>query len=88
MSLAFQCAIDSDGKVYTCNGHWQDKDFCYGDLHDNSFIDIWYSERKKSIVEKVACKVNYGECYFPCRHYASNVQLWDLTHPPDHAGLI
>jgi radical SAM protein with 4Fe4S-binding SPASM domain len=83
MSLAFQCAIDSDGKVYTCNGHWQDQDFCYGDLHEKSFIDIWYSDRRRSINNSCARKINYKECYYPCRHLASNKVLWDLSNEPN-----
>lgn len=88
LSLDFQCVIDSDGKVYTCNGHWGKEEYCYGDLHKNSFIEIWQSERKKSITRDLARKVNYDECYYPCRHYSSNKFLWDLTHPPLHVNLI
>jgi len=88
LSLDFMGAVDSDGKVYSCNGHWRDDRYCYGDLHKSSFIEIWNSERKKKIVERLKQEVDYKDCYCICRNYSANKFLWDLTHPPQHVNLI
>jgi radical SAM protein with 4Fe4S-binding SPASM domain len=88
LSLDFMAAVDSDGRVYSCNGHWQDEEYCYGDLHESSFAEIWNSERKQGIVERLRRKVDHGACYSPCRNYSSNKFLWGLTHPPKHVNLI
>ena len=88
LSLAFQCVIDSDGKVYTCNGHWREDKFCYGDLHNESFVKIMNNLKRKKLVEDLGCNVDYKECYYPCRHQASNNVLWDLRNQPNHIGLI
>ena len=37
LGLPFMCAIDSDGSVYSCNWFWGNKDFCYGNINENTF---------------------------------------------------
>jgi len=88
LSLDFMAVVDSDGNVYSCNGHWQDDEYRYGSLHEYSFDEIWNSERKKQIVERLKRTIDHQACYSPCRNFSCNKFLWELTHPPKHVNLI
>jgi sulfatase maturation enzyme AslB (radical SAM superfamily) len=88
LSVDFMATIDADGRVYCCNGHWRNDQYCYGDLHENSFIEIWNSQRRKSIAKRVKERADHKACYCVCRNCSANRFLWELTHPPEHVNLI
>ncbi len=88
LSLPFMAVIDSDGGVYACGGYWQDKRYCYGNLNDNSFIDIWRSEKRRQVMEYMQKKINFLECYNCCRNHTINNFLWSLSNQPAHVNFI
>ena len=88
LSLDFMAVVHSDGGVYSCNGHWGEKRYCYGNINASSFIEIWNSEERKRISERLKKSAAHADCYCICRNYSANKLLWDLTHPPLHVDLI
>lgn len=88
LSLDFMAVVDSDGSVISCNGHWREEDYTYGNLNENSFKEIWESDRRISITKRMNKHVEHSECYSPCRNYSCNKLLWDLKNPPEHVNLI
>lgn len=88
LSLGFMPVIDADGSIYACGGYWQDKRYCYGNLNENSFIEIWESKKRKDIMEDMQKNVNFSECYNCCRNHTINNFLWSLKNKPAHVNFI
>lgn len=88
LGLPFICAVDADGAVYACNWFWKKGSFKYGDLNKSTFKEIWESERKAKIIEKVSSEnFDFGKCGL-CRQNNINNFLWELINPPDHINFI
>lgn len=47
--INFYTIISSDGEVYPCWRMWGKKEYSYGSLYENTFEQIWYSEKQKTI---------------------------------------
>lgn len=45
--VKFTSTIASDGNVYPCWRGWGKKEFCYGNLHDKTFKQIWEGEQRQ-----------------------------------------
>jgi GTP 3',8-cyclase len=76
--LPFMCAIDSDGSVYACNWFWGNKDFCYGNINEKTFSEIWEGDRKKELIKRISSEdFDFGSCG-ECRQNSINKFLWDL----------
>lgn len=88
LSLPFMAVIEADGGVYACGGYWQDKRYLYGNLHQQSFKEIWDSSRRKQIMKQMEENVNFEECYNCCRNHALNNFLWSLQQKPAHINFI
>ncbi len=88
LSLPFMTVIDSDGGIYACGGYWQDKRYSYGNLHKQSFQEIWDSQIRKRLMKKIEKTVNLGECYNCCRNHSINSFLGSLKQRPAHINFI
>lgn len=78
LGLPFMCAVDADGSVYSCNWFWGNKEYSYGNLNENTFKEIWESQRKKEIIEKVESPdFDFGNCG-ECRQNNLNKWLWEV----------
>src|SRR3989344_605086 len=87
--LPFECAIDADGSVYTCNWYWGKEEFKYGNLNDNSFPEIWESEKAKSLRSHVSSpEFKIGNCCGSCKQNSINKTLYQINHNPDKAREI
>jgi len=55
----FDMIIGADGKVYTCCHHKYDRGYCYGDIKNDSFRDI-FNQIKSKVTEKCfqGCKMD------------------------------
>jgi radical SAM protein with 4Fe4S-binding SPASM domain len=77
------CVIGPDGTVVPC---------CYceeeviGNIHDNSFSEIWYGAlyrefRKKSLALRHGKNPICRECFTTCNSAGENCRIYNLTHP-------
>jgi len=88
LALPFWSYIDSTGNVWACNSYIGDNRFLYGNIHDESFRDIWMGDRRRRSLNFVAGELNTENCRMNCRMDEINRYLWELTHPSAHANFI
>ena len=80
--------IASDGKVFGCSAYLGDDKFCYGNIYDNSFEDIWESEKRKQSYKYIMNDLNINDCRVNCRMDEVNRYLDRLKNPQDHDNFI
>ena len=80
--------IAADGKVFGCSAYLSDDRFCYGNIYENSFSEIWESEKRKQSFEFVKNELNIKDCRVNCRMDEVNRYLWDLKNPNAHVNFI
>jgi radical SAM protein with 4Fe4S-binding SPASM domain len=85
--LSFFALIDSKGNVIPCNLFHDNLNFTYGNLHENTFKEIWEGERRKEVLEKLE-KRGVADCRKGCRLDASNKYLYRLENPHPHDNFI
>ena len=97
LGLPFMAAVDSDGNVYSCNWFWGNEDFCYGNLNNQTFPEIWQGEKKRNILERISSPNFDFESCGECRQNNINKFLWDIKQgksyevigePPAHINFI
>lgn len=76
----FMAYINTKGDVYSCINYIGNKEFCYGNIYENSFRNIW--ENKKEIYP------NLDKCRVICRLDNINRYLWDLKNPSKDVNFI
>lgn len=80
----FATTICADGKMYLCC-HLRGYDkYCIGDLHNNSFKEIWNSKQRKKAYESIEFK----DCIPLCRDNTFNQVLWNLKQPRTHVNFL
>jgi radical SAM protein with 4Fe4S-binding SPASM domain len=89
LGLPFISQIAANGKVYTCCPFFYNDEFMYGDLEHQSFSEIWYGDRAKTIREGIEQNLDvHQHCMSYCRHHQINMLLWKLANPPAHINFI
>ncbi len=58
--------------------------YCFGNLKEKSFKEIWKGEKRKSVCRNI----NLKECPNPCRFESSNELLWDIIQPMVHENFF
>jgi len=86
--LEFEAMIDADGGVYPCLHFWRDKDYCYGNLHEETFAEIWKGQRRRSVLNKIYNEFDLNNCHFGCKQMHINETLWELKNPPMHINFL
>ncbi|EOI2961402.1 TPA: radical SAM protein [Campylobacter jejuni] len=71
--------INYDGEVYLCQPLIGNLDYSIGNINKISFLEIWNSDKHKSVIEKLNCKFSSGACE-NCRAIAYNKALERLMH--------
>ncbi len=82
--LPFFSLIDSKGNVIPCNLFYNDEEFTYGNLYNESFPKIWEGEKRKKILEKI----NINECRKGCRLDVINRYLNRVQNPEPQDNFI
>lgn len=85
--MPFFTLIESDGSLIPCMMFYQNLEFCYGNLNDNSFAEIWQGEKRKSVLRKLT-KNKTEHCRDGCRLDAINRYLFHLKNPHAHVNFI
>jgi radical SAM protein with 4Fe4S-binding SPASM domain len=88
LGLPFLAYVLADGGIYTCCGYYGDEEFCYGNLNEDTFENIWMSARQRQVIGFVENEVDVHTCMPHCRHHNINKLAWDLRNPPDHVNFI
>lgn len=88
IGLSFITQILADGGIYPCCQFFNRPDLCYGSLYERSFREIWDSDRRKAIQEKIKNEVNVDKCMSYCRHHSTNLFLWQFYDKPEHVNFI
>ena len=86
--ISFISQIDADGGVYTCGSYLGIPHHCYGNLYEQSFEEIFRSDRTRQIINYVTNELDFKECDTLCRPHNINKFLWGLKHPPQHVNFI
>lgn len=86
--LPFMTHIDAKGNVWPCVAHIGAEEFCYGNIYEESFEEIWEGNRRKAVTEKLwALDIN-RVCREACRLDEMNKYLSELKNPGAHVNFI
>jgi radical SAM protein with 4Fe4S-binding SPASM domain len=84
----FWAHMMADGDLYGCSAYLQQSKFCYGNLKENSFQEVWESEKRLKSISYVKEKLDITGCRENCRMDEVNGYLWQLKHPKEHDNFI
>ena len=88
LALPFWSYIDAGGNVWGCSVYLGDERFRYGNINENSFEEIWESDKRRDSLRWVEEQWNAQECRVNCRMDKINRFLWGLKQPPAHVNFI
>ncbi|MBF0459565.1 MAG: radical SAM protein [Nitrospirae bacterium] len=84
----FWSYMDSAGNIWGCLDHLTDERFLYGNIHNNTFKEIWTGSARKKAAKWIETVFDVNECRVNCRMDAINRYLWKLKNPPVHVNFI
>ena len=89
LSVPFLCHVGSDAKLYLCAPRIGEPAACYGDLRENSLVDILNGSEYKVFLDEHAKNYDvHKHCPASCREDMINRFLWQLKNPPEHVNFI
>jgi len=80
--------IAADGKVFGCSAYLGKDEFCYGNIYDNTFEEIWESDKRKLSYNYIKDELDIKDCRVNCRMDEVNRYLWRLKNPNKHDNFI
>ncbi len=86
--LPFMTHIDAKGNVWPCVAHIGTKEFCYGNIYEQTFEEIWEGSRRKKVIEQLNALDINKVCREACRLDEINVYLNELKHLGERANFI
>ncbi len=86
--LHFMTYMDAAGDVFPCIVFMGQDDFVYGNIHDQTFTEIWESERAKAIRARFDGAFIHTHCRKTCRLDEINKYLHELRNPSSHVNFI
>jgi radical SAM protein with 4Fe4S-binding SPASM domain len=84
----FWAYLDSGGEVYSCSAWLGDERFRLGNLHEQSFRDMWEGPVRRRNLEFIRHNLDIGECRTNCRMDEVNIYLWQLANPDPHVNFV
>lgn len=86
--LPFMTHIDAKGNVWPCVAHIGTEEFCYGNIYEQTFEEIWEGKKRQEIIEKLGELDINKVCREACRLDEINKYLNELKHPGEHVNFI
>ena len=83
----FWAYIDATANVWACSAYLGDLDFCFGNLREKSFTEIWQGEQRKQALQRIA-GMDVSGCRVICRLDEINTYLHQLKNPNEHVNFI
>ncbi len=98
----FWAYVEADGELWGCSAHLGriengkeigDHRFRFGNVNEQSFLDIWHGERRKACWEFTRKPPSEGgldvsKCMKGCQMDMPNIFLWDLQNPEPTRSFI
>lgn len=69
---SFITVLNSGGDIGSCLPYWDDPDFIYGNINENSFEEIWNGEKRAKIKHYLEKELDVKKCPPNCRPNAIN----------------
>ena len=88
LALPFMVYIDAKGNLWPCIVFMGKEELKYGNLNEESFVDIWEGERRKRIIAYFMQMDLEKNCRELCRLDEMNLYLNELKHPGEHVNFI
>ncbi|MFH1077601.1 MAG: radical SAM protein, partial [Pseudomonadota bacterium] len=88
LALPFWSYIDAGGNVWGCSIYLGDERFCFGNLHEKTFQEIWEGKKRLDFLKKFEESFDIGKCRINCRMDEINRYLWELINPSTHVNFI
>lgn len=86
--LPFMTHIDAKGNVWPCVAHIGTEEFCYGNIYEQTFEEIWEGARRREVMEKLNAFDINKVCREACRLDEINRYLDELKNPGEHVNFI
>lgn len=86
--LPFMTHIDSAGNVWPCVAHIGTEEFCYGNIYQQTFEEIWEGDKRKEVLKKLNALDINEVCREACRLDEINIYLNELKNPGEHVNFI
>lgn len=84
----FLTLIDAKGQCYGCNVFYDQPDYSFGNIHEQTFEEIHTSGQVQKIIDKVA-ELNHVQCgNYKCRPHILNEYLHRVAHPERNDEFI
>lgn len=83
----FEPILNANGDICTCMYHPNDDRFVFGNIYNNSFKEIWNSQKRKDVINFVRALNYQKECQADCKCTEINKFL-DYVNHPNQAGDI
>lgn len=81
------CYLMASGVVSACSAHLLNPDFELGNIHDQSFEEIWHGPKRRALIERMRT-FDISVCRKNCRMQHANVFLDRLKRPQPHDAFI
>lgn len=88
LALPFMVYIDAKGNLWPCIVFMGKEEYAYGNLNQESFVQIWEGKHRKEIVDYFMHMDLEKECRELCRLDEMNRYLDELVHPGGHVNFI
>ncbi len=86
--LPFMTHIDARGNVWPCVAHIGTEKFCYGNIYEKTFEEIWEGPLRQQIMKELNDLDINKVCREACRLDEINKYLDELKHPGEHVNFI
>lgn len=86
--LPFMTHIDAKGNVWPCVAHIGTEEFCYGNIYEQTFEEIWEGDKRQDVIQKLNALDINKICREACRLDEINKYLDELKHPGEHVNFI
>lgn len=88
LALPFMVYIDAKGNLWPCIVFMGRKGFSYGNLNEETFVQIWEGEKRQKLIDYFMQMDLEKNCREICRLDEMNKYLDELKHPGGHVNFI